>query len=386
MTAAPVPPGAIGTAPEPAALQTYLGALDDWVRARRTELDELDAAALSAQRGDEVGADMALSLALWKAVADRWQLMWATWDGGRVGEAERTRIATLAWGRLDGSSGAPSVSVPEACRLSDALVAQLRTTLALTPGADAAAARIKDLRAQLERIRDQVGLEPASTRDDAARRLAALLQRLDDVTERARRGADVGGLLGPLESEASTTERDLIVGNARRREAVDRLRTARETRADLVARAEALRRLAEICVRTVDPSPRYAVPDVAALGPVPNTPERLQPYLDRLGRVAEALAVAQQAYADALAERTQLADLLDAYVAKARAVGVADRPDLRESERQARDVLARSPAPMAVCRQLVGTYQAWLTQLASAGPAPAAPTAPASGAASKESA
>ena len=56
--------------------------------------------------------------------------------------------------------------------------------------------------------------------------LADLLQRLDDVTERARRGADAGGLLGPLESEASTTERDLIVGNARRREAVDRLRSA----------------------------------------------------------------------------------------------------------------------------------------------------------------
>jgi len=368
MTAAPAPPGAIGTAPAPAALQGYLGALDDWVRARRTELDELDAAALAAQRGDEVAADMALSLALWKAVADRWQLMWATWDGGRVGEAERTRITTLAWGRLDGAAGAPSVSLPEACRLSDALAAQLRATLALTPGADAAAARIKDLRAQLERIRDQVSLEPASSRDAAVARLAALLQRLDDVTARAQRGADVGGLLGPLESDASTTERDLIVGNARRRDALDRLRTARELRADLSARADALRRLAEICVRTVDPSPRYAVPDVEALGPIPNIPEALEPYLQRLGRVSDALAVAQQAYADALAERTQLGELLDAYLAKARALGVADRPDLRDSERRAREVLDRSPAPMAVCRQLVGTYQTWLTQITPPGP------------------
>ena len=378
MTGAPVPPGALGTAPAPAALQDYLAALDEWVRGRKAELDELDAAALAAQRGDDVASDMALALAIWKAVADRWQLMWATWDGGRVGEAERTRITTLAWGRLDGTAGAPAVSLPEACRLSDALVAQLRATLALTPGADAAAARIKDLRAQLERIRDQVGLEPALTRDAAAHRLAALLQRLDDVTQRAQRGADVGGLLGPLESDASTTERDLIVGNARRREAVDRLRTARELRADLSARAAAVRQLAEICVRTVDPAPRYAVPDVEALGPVPNTPEGLEPHLQRLARVSDALAVAQQAYADALAERTQLADLLDAYVAKARALGVADRPDLRDSERQARDVLARTPAPMAVCRQLVGTYQAWLTQLASSGPA--------AGSSSKESA
>ena len=60
--------------------------------------------------------------------------------------------------------GGLAVSLPEACRLSDALAGQLRTKLALAPGADAAAARISELRAQLERIRDQVGLEPALTR------------------------------------------------------------------------------------------------------------------------------------------------------------------------------------------------------------------------------
>ena len=378
MTTAPVPPGAMGTAPEPAVLQDYLGALDDWVRARRLELDDVDAAALAAGRGHDVASDMTLSLALWKAVADRWQLMWATWDGGRVGVTERTKITTLIWGRLDGTldtqalpggaSGALAVSLPEACRLSDALAGQLRTTLALMPGADAAAARIKDLRAQLERVRDQVGLEPAVARDAAVDRLAALLQRLAEVTDKAQRGADVGGLLAPLESDASTFERDLIVGNARRRNARDELQTARELRADLVARAEALRLLAATCVRTVDPSPRYAVPDVEALGPIPNTPERLGPYLERLDRVSQALTLAQQKYADALDERTQLVDLLDAYVAKARSLALAEQPDLADSEHRARDVLAREPAPMAVCRQLVSTYQTWLSQLASAEP------------------
>ena len=365
MTTAPVAPGAIGTAPEPAVLQTYLGALDDWVRARRAELDDLDAAALAAQRGGDVASDMMLSLALWKAVSDRWQLMWATWDGGRVGVTERTKITTLIWGRLDGTLdtqalGALAVSLPEACRLSDALAGQLRTTLSLMPGADAAAARIKGLRAQLERVRDQAGLEPAVARDAAVERLAALLQRLAEVTERAQRGADVGGLLAPLEVDTSTFERDLIVGNARRRDARDQLVSVRELRVDLVARAEALRLLAATCVRTVDPSPRYAVPDVEALGPIPNTPERLAPYRQRLDRVALALTLAQQKYADALAERTQLLDLLDAYVAKARSLGVAERPDLADSERRAREILAREPAPMAVCRQLVGTYQTWV--------------------------
>ncbi len=33
-----------------------------------------------------------------------------------------------------------------------------------------------------------------------------------DVTDRAQRGADVGGMLGPLENDAARLERDLIVG------------------------------------------------------------------------------------------------------------------------------------------------------------------------------
>ena len=39
---------------------------------------------------------------------------------------------------------------------------------------------------------------------------------------------------------------------------------------------------------------------------------------------------------------------------------MAESPDLVESERQARAVLARTPAPMTVAQQLVATYQTWL--------------------------
>lgn len=373
MTTAPTPPGALGTAPEPAVLQDYLAGLEAWIRARRAELDELDAAALAAERGPQVASDMALSLALWKAVSDRYQLMWATWDGGRVGRPERERITALVWGRLD--QQALAVSVPEACRLSDALVAQLRAGLSLVPGADQSAARIRDLRAQLERLRDQVGLEPALTRDAAIAELAELEQRLAEIAAKAERGGDVGGLVAPLEQNAATFERDLIVGSARRREARDQLERARERRAELAARAAALRVLADRCVQTVDPAPRYAVPDVDALGPVPNTPERIAAYLARLDRVGQALEHAQERYAAALAEHEELTELLGAMVAKARALGLADRPDLAESERQAREVLARRPAPIAVCRQLVETYRSWLDQLVasaakSASPAP----------------
>ena len=365
MIAAPVAPGAIGQAIEPATIQDYLRELEAWVRARHHELDELDAAAIAAGRGAEVGSDMALSLSTWKAVSDRYQLIFATWDGGRVLENERLRISTLIWGRLDGASDLPgglAVSLPEACRLSDALAGQLRTRLALVPGADASAARIKQLRAQLVRLRDQVLLEPATVRDAAESKLGVLAERLAQITERARGGGDVGGMLGPLEIEATTYERDLIVGNAQRRDARDRVIGARELRADLEAREAALEKLAAQCVETVDPAPHYAIPDVEALGPVPNTPDTITPYLERLDRVARAMTLAQEKYASALAEHTELTDLLDAYVAKARSLGLADGPDLSASEKQAREMLARRPAPIAVCRQLVTTYQTWLTK------------------------
>jgi len=362
-TTAPIAPGKLGDALDPAVIQVYLGELDTWLRVRRSELDELDQAALAVGRGGELAGDMSLALALWKAISDRYQLVFATWDGGRVLEQERERISALIWGRLDGASELPgglAVSLPEACRLCDALTGQLRSRLALVPGADAQSARIRELRAQFERIRDQIGLEPALTRDTAVQRLAELMSRLEVMTAKAERGGDVGGMLGPLEAEATTFERDLIVGNARRRDARDQVLSARELRADLEARAAALEKLATTCVATVDPAPRYAVPDVGALGPVPVTPDAIGPYLERLDRVSQALEIAQHAYAAALEEHTQLVALLDAYLAKARASGVADHPDLAASERAARDLLERRPTPMVIAQQLVTTYQTWL--------------------------
>lgn len=363
MTTAPTAPGRLGEAIEPALIQRYLAELDSWLRTRHDELGELDRAALAAGRGEELASDMQLVLAMWKAIHDRYQLVFATWDGGRVLQQERERISTLIWGRLDGATGMPgglAVSLPEACRLNDALTGQLRTRLALAHDATEQVARIREVRAQLERIRDQVGLEPATTRDQAVNTLAGLMARLEQINERSERGADVGGMLAPLEVEATTFERDLIVGNARRRDARSKVLSARELRADLEAREQALEKLAAQCVATVDTAPRYAIPDVEALGPVPVTPDEIDIYLQRLDRVSQALEHAQHKYADALAEHAELVALLDAYVAKATAQGVAGTADLVEAERQARAVLARSPAPMSVAQQLVATYQTWL--------------------------
>ena len=76
-----------------------------------------------------------------------------------------------------------------------------------------------------------------------------------------------------------------------------------------------------------------------------------------------AFALVEEEYAGALADLTQLVDLLDALRAKAAAHGLADQPDLAASEQQARSVLGREPVPVAVARSLVGTYSTWLDQL-----------------------
>ena len=317
-------------------------------------------------------------MALWKAASDRHQLLVATWDGGRVGPTERERLSVLVHGHLqDGGGGGAglALSLPEACRLSDALAGQLRTRLALDPAADAHARRVAELRVALDRLRDQVALEPDASRPGAQRTLDALTARTEQVAERARRGGDVGGLLGPLENDAARFERDLIVGGAQRRAARERMALATERLSGLEARQGALAQLARRAVRAVSPAPRHAVPDVSALGPVPSSEDGLTAYLARLDRVDAAMTLAQNRYAAAVAERDELVARLDGYAAKAAAVGVGHLPDVVEAERTAREVLAREPAPIPVAHQLVEAFQAWVDWSAAEGPA-AAPTAP----------
>jgi hypothetical protein len=288
-------------------------------------------------------------------------------------------MASLIWGRLDatldpsllarvsqqapgpGGSAGLAVSLPEACRLSDALVSQLRVRLALDPSGAEITDRLRQLRAQMERIRDQVDLEPAGERQQAAAgQQSRLARRLKEIADKAGRGGDVGGLLSPLEIEAATFERDLIVAAARRREAGAKVEQARTIRADLEAREAALHTLVQQCVAAVDPAPNYAVPDVEALGAIPNTPDQLDGYLRRLAQVARAMTLAQDSYAGALRDRDELAGRLAAYHAKAVATGVAGERDVRRAYELARDELSRRPVRMALAGQLVALYQKYL--------------------------
>ena len=382
----PAPPGRIGAAISSEEALRYLKALGAWRDQRRGELDRLDEAAMAATDGDNgtgvtgLTGDVLLSMALWKAVADRHDLLMATWDSGRVGQSERERLSTLIWGRLDAtldprlaqrpdvpsSSGALAVSLPEAMRLSDALAASLRARLSLDPTDADVSGRLRQLRAQLERVRDLVTAEPPDARDAFSRKLTQLDDRLGEMVQNAKRGADVGGLVGPLEADAARTERDLIVGSATRAEAARDAARAGELRAELAARGAAIRDLAARCVATVNPAPRLAVPDVAALGPVPQADADVGTYLARLATVSRALNLAHAAYAAASNERDELRGRLEAYAIKASRVpgnnaGASDATDdLGELYRRAQEVLRGQPADMVRARALVAAHQAYL--------------------------
>jgi hypothetical protein len=359
---APVARGRMGQALDPMAAQVYMDELSTWRDGRRRELDELDKAALQAATGSSATGDILLSMALWKAVSDRYELLFATWNSGRVGATELMRMSTLIWGRLDASTASGlSVSLPEACRLSDALLSQLRVKLGLDPSGMEITERIRQLRAQMERIREQIDLEPAgAAQQQAALEQSRLARRLRELAEKASRGGDVAGMLGPMEIDAATFERDLIVNGARRRDAAALVQRAREERADLDAREAALHSIVEECVRRVDPAPRYAVPDTAALGPVPNTLDQLENYLRRLDQVSRAMTIAQTAYMKALQDHEELASRLEAYRAKAVATGVADVPDVAQAYELARNALDQRPSRMVLADQLVTVYQTYL--------------------------
>jgi len=359
---APVAPGRMGQALDVRAAQVYMDELGRWRDGRRRELDELDKAALQAATGSSATGDILLSMALWKAVSDRYELLFATWNSGRVGATELMRMSSLIWGRLDASTASGlSVSLPEACRLSDALLSQLRVKLGLDPSGMEITERIRQLRAQMERIREQIDLEPAgAAQQQAALEQSRLARRLRELADKASRGGDVAGMLGPMEIDAATFERDLIVNGARRRDAAALVQRAREQRADLEAREAALHSIVEECVRRVDPAPRYAVPDTAALGPVPNTLDQLENYLLRLDQVSRAMTIAQTAYTKALQDHEELASRLEAYRAKAMATGVADVPDVARAYELARNALDQRPSRMVLADQLVTVYQTYL--------------------------
>src|SRR6478609_1250112 len=358
-TVAPTAPGRLGVPVQAGEAQTYLNALREWVAQRRADLGEVDRAVLKLSQAEQVAitTDLTVALTFWKAVSDRLTLLETTFDGGRVGPVEAERLSTLIHGRLDSnttehlalpSSGSLAVSLPEACRLLDSLTRTLQARASLAPGAAEATQRITLVRAGLERTRDQVPLVPdGPQRDEAAEKLARLDRRMADLLERARRGADVGGIIGPLEIDVAVLERDLIVAAAERASAArSRVRTQQQVE-ELDARAAAIRALERACLEAITPAPHLAIPNVRALGPVPQAAAELTAYRSKLERVSRALDLAHETYAAGLAERDEVVGLVGAVGAMASSATPATCPSCDvASTRRSRRGRCPSPGPV----------------------------------------
>ena len=251
--------------------------------------------------------DITLAMTLWQAVADR-EAQLRGGLGLRPGRPRRARAdgdAGLGPARhggpgAAGQQGSPlALSVPEACRLSDAVVGELRERLGLDPSGAQTNARVAALRAQLERLRDQTALEPAGPpRQRAGEHVAALAARLAAAVDKAGarrrrrrhprpargRGRHAGARPHRRRRPASRGRRPGGPGPGR----AGRPRAAGRRAAHPRGTLRRHRR------RTPRATPS---PTSTRSGPLPNTAAALTAYEHRLDLVGRALGVAEQAYA-----------------------------------------------------------------------------------------
>ena len=84
----PRAPGRLGVPISAAEALRYLTDLGLWLDERRKHLNAIDQAALAAPDQTDREAlthDLTVSLALWKAISDRYELLRVAFDSGRVG-------------------------------------------------------------------------------------------------------------------------------------------------------------------------------------------------------------------------------------------------------------------------------------------------------------
>jgi hypothetical protein len=373
MNTFPLPPGGLGSAATSVQLLDYLGRLDSWIVQCRAELDELDAQVIATNRQAELNADISLAMTSWQAVKSRQNLLLSTWDSGRVGPKELDTLANLIWGRLDttaanlGAVQSMSVSLPEAGRLCDALVAQLRARLDTNPNSTAVQIRLTQLRAQAERIRDQLELEPPALAPIGQAKLQTVTSRITELSEKQNRGGDIDGSLSALETEAALLERDLIVGASRRREGRDLVAKVRTEHARLSDDQGKVVALAAQVRDAIWPMPAVDLDRLSALGPIPNTAESIRRYLDELTKVSASLAQTRAVLTEQLAQRDGAARVWSARQARTAEAGHTDDPVLADLARLIEARLAAVPLVLPSIRALLGTYDAELDYLSKGG-------------------
>lgn len=363
---APQAPGRIGQAIEPMAVATYLADLLTWVDTRKQELDSLDQAVQASRCSEELTRDVALNLQIWQAIQLRVGRLQQVWDGGRVGPKEREQLSVVIWSRMDedqrSAAQLSGLSLPEACRLSDALTGQLRQRLQLDASGAEVLGKVRALQAGMERIRDQIGLQSPQIRPQTMAVLDGLTDRLTAIQEKISRGGDVGGLVGPLEMDAARFERDLIIASATRPQASPPAGAdpIRQSHRRLMDREEQLRALVDEVVAAVADPPKYAVPSVSALGEIPADPSAREGFAERLKLIDRAMDQVEQAYREALQDSAAAGEIR----AMVAVLGErqTDDPDLRALLDAALAIIRRGGTPVGVTEALLGACRALVNQ------------------------
>jgi len=162
-------------------------------------------------------------------------------------------------------------------------------------------------------------------------------------------------------------ERDQVA--AARRLVEDR-RAAVQRLAALQDRERAVRQVVARCVAQIASAPRFAVPEPAVLGPVPDDRAALDAYLARLDAVGRAMDVVETAYAAPLTRRQELLGLLDAFRVMARRVGEDGDPVVVAALEQLRATLAAVPCDVASAERYAERLPLLIRAAGTPGPTP----------------
>lgn len=359
---APPPPAEPGLLPPDEATERYLSELARWRLRREHELRALDELTRSHGERHTLEADLTSSMTLFHAIAQRHDLLLATWEEVQGGQGEREWVAQLIWGVLelpDGDAEALAVSLPDALHLSDALAGSLRVRVD-ADGEASAPERLAALEQDLARLRGRLEEEGGDLEGAVA---PALEEVAGLVGELHAQGDPALAEIGAAESRLAGVERELIVSAAAHAHARADREQAEAERAHLVARGEAVRSLAQRVLDDVRPAPRLGIPDVTALGEVPQEEAALEAYVTNLERVGRALDQAHATYAAALAEYADLADRAERLAKTLAGCGAPTSVDLAGMLTAAKESLHTRPADVQRAAALIAAQEAYLAQL-----------------------
>jgi hypothetical protein len=354
---------AAGAAFDDESIDAYLADLGTWRSASSTALLELDEQVKIAALPDAT-ADVGLAFSLWRAARSRLDEIVATRGAGRMSDDERAAVQRLVWAPIADDTGSPlAANLPEARTLVDALLARVRAGIA---DRGQRIATVTGLLAPLtERVHHAAA--NAAAVGELVRQVEVLSERLAKLGP-ATAEPTVIAEVAAIEQALAPIERDLLhLAQAKTTLAADA--DALPARVAAAEQLEAAtRELATRCAQKVADPPNLAVPDVSALGPPPVPAEILalewragraavDAYAARLERVERALAVANAAYASALARRDDLRGLLDGYRAMAASRGLGEAPAASAAYDAARAALYRAPCDLDAAAALVEHYQ-----------------------------